>query len=231
VLGCPVKDLTGGFNMWTKDALEKIGLRNIISKGYSFQVEMKYRAWAAGCALKEIPIVFTDRKAGISKMSRKIFFEALINVWKIKQSAGKNTAAEQFVKFAVTGGLGAVTNLVIFFLCADRLGLPEIPVSAGCFVIAGTQNYIINHKWSFAGESAGYAKDGQAPLSIKRWILFLCASLLGLAVNIAALTFVLARFAFPYKFIAQAAGIAAGMAVNFTFSKFFVWRKTREDQT
>jgi dolichol-phosphate mannosyltransferase len=91
VLGCPIKDLTGGFNMWTKTALEKIGLENIISKGYSFQVEMKYRSQAAGCAVKEIPIVFTDRKAGASKMSKRIFFEAMLNMWKIRRSVGKTT--------------------------------------------------------------------------------------------------------------------------------------------
>ncbi|GMO48693.1 MAG: hypothetical protein Pg6C_11320 [Treponemataceae bacterium] len=218
VLGCPVKDLTGGFNMWTKAALEKIGLENIISKGYSFQVEMKYRAWAAGCAVKEIPIIFTDRKAGVSKMSKGIFFEALVNVWKIKRSVGKNTAAGQFAKFAVTGGLGTITNLAIFFLCADKAGLPEIPVSVGCFIIAGTQNYIINHKWSFA------EKSGKTKPAIKQWAMFLCASLLGLAVNVAVMAFVVASFSLPYKFIAQAAGIAAGMGINFTLSKLFVFK-------
>jgi putative flippase GtrA len=216
LLGCPIKDLTGGFNMWTKSALEKIRLENIISKGYSFQVEMKYRAWAAGCAIKEIPIIFTDRKAGASKMSKKIFFEALLNMWKIKRSGGVNTAVDQFTKFAVTGGLGTITNLLIFFLCVDKAGLPEIPVSIFCFLIAGTQNYIINHKWSFA--------DKTKP-SIKKWASFLGASLLGLAVNIAVMTFVIAHFAPPYKFIAQACGIAAGMIINFTLSKLFVWRK------
>jgi dolichol-phosphate mannosyltransferase len=52
VLGCPIKDLTGGFNMWRKTALLKIGLQNIISKGYSFQVEMKYRGFCSGCSIK-----------------------------------------------------------------------------------------------------------------------------------------------------------------------------------
>ena len=218
VLGCPVKDLTGGFNLWTKAALEKIGMENIISKGYSFQIEMKYRAFIAGCSIKEMPIIFTDRKLGASKMSRKILLEALIMVWKIKLTAGRNTALAQFIKFSVTGALGAVTNLVFFFAGADKAGLPEIPVSAGCFLIAGTQNYFINHRWSFAGGVK------TAP-SFKRWLMFLCASLLGLGVNIAVMTLILARRTLPYKFIAQACGIAAGMAVNFTLSKLFVWRK------
>jgi putative flippase GtrA len=212
--------------MWTKNALDTIGPQNIISKGYSFQVEMKCRAWAAGCAIKEIPIIFTDRKFGKSKMSRKIFFEALLNIWKIKRSIGVNTTIDQFVKFAVTGGLGTITNLGIFFLCVDKAGLPEIPISVSCFLIAGTQNYIINHRWSFAAGTKD-SKMAAPPLSVKHWFLFLCASLLGLAVNIAVMSLVIANFALPYKFIAQAAGIVAGMGVNFILSKLFVWRKIK----
>ncbi|MDR1470230.1 MAG: glycosyltransferase family 2 protein [Spirochaetaceae bacterium] len=222
VLGCPVKDLTGGFNMWTKAALEKIGLANIISKGYSFQVEMKYRAHIAGCRIKEIPIIFPDRKFGASKMSKKIFFEALVNIWKIKFVAGSGTAFTQFVKFSLTGGLGTVTNLVIFFLCADIAGLHEILVSVCCFLVAATQNYIINHKWSFKQNTENES------LSLKKWLQFIAASLLGLVVNIAVMTFVLKNFALPYKFIAQACGIAAGMIINFTLSKLFVWKKKHD---
>jgi dolichol-phosphate mannosyltransferase len=177
VLGCPVQDLTGGFNMWTKTALDRIGLENIISQGYAFQVELKYRAWATGYRIKEIPIIFPDRKRGASKMSKEIFFEALLNIWKIKRDVGKNTAPDQFFKFAVTGGLGTITNLVIFFICADRLGLPEIPASVGCFLVAATQNYIINHIWSFSD------KTEKRPPRLKQWLLFLCASSLGLAVK------------------------------------------------
>lgn len=84
VLGCPIRDLTGGFNMWRQSALDKIDLSKIISMGYSFQIEMKYRAYKAGCAIKEVPITFPDRTRGVSKMSRKIFVEALLNMWKIR---------------------------------------------------------------------------------------------------------------------------------------------------
>lgn len=86
VLGCPIKDLTGGFNMWRKETLEKINLDSIISKGYSFQIEMKYKAYKAGCSVKEIPIVFPDRVAGVSKMSGGIFMEALKAVWRIRNA-------------------------------------------------------------------------------------------------------------------------------------------------
>jgi dolichol-phosphate mannosyltransferase len=218
ILGCPVRDLTGGFNLWNRTALQKINLSRIISRGYSFQVEMKYRAYAAGCRITEIPIRFTDRKFGISKMSKKIFMEALVTVWKIKKSAGRDTGIDQFFKFTLTGGLGTITNLLIFFLCADVFRLAEIPVSVFCFLIAASQNYILNHRWSFRQNTAKEA------LSPQRWLQFIAGSLFGLAVNIAVMTIILAALAPPFKFIAQACGIAAGMTLNFGFSKFVVFR-------
>ncbi len=84
VLHCPIKDLTGGFNMWTRKALDAINLDKIVSRGYLFQIEMKYRAYKSGMKIKEIPIIFPDRQAGKSKMSKKIFVEALIKIWKIR---------------------------------------------------------------------------------------------------------------------------------------------------
>lgn len=86
ILWCPVNDLTGGFNGWKKEVLDAIGLDNIISRGYSFQIELKYKAYKKGFKYLEFPIIFPDRKLGVSKMSRDIFFEALKNVIKIRFS-------------------------------------------------------------------------------------------------------------------------------------------------
>lgn len=84
ILNCPINDLTGGFNGWSRDIIEKINLDNIISKGYSFQIEMKYKAFKNKAKILEFPIVFEDRKYGKSKMSKSIFFEAMLNIVKIK---------------------------------------------------------------------------------------------------------------------------------------------------
>jgi dolichol-phosphate mannosyltransferase len=219
ILGCPIRDLTGGFNMWRKSALEKINLSSIISQGYLFQVEMKYKAFRAGCSIMEIPILFTDRKQGISKMSKKIFLEALFNIWKIRNS--DKFGLVEFLKFAITGGLGTLTNLSIFFVCADLLGFHEIPVSIGCFLIAATQNYFINHFWSF-----NKATLNTSP-SIKKWALFIGASLIGLIVNILVMKAVLFYWNLPFKVIAQGAGIAAGMLVNFCVSKYLIFKRKR----
>ena len=84
ILWCPINDLTGGYNMWRRETIMGIELEKMISKGYSFLLEKKYRAYKKGYKYLEIPILFKDRVFGNSKMSKKIFFEALMNVWKIK---------------------------------------------------------------------------------------------------------------------------------------------------
>lgn len=86
ILFCPINDLTGGFNGWRKEVLEGINLNNIISLGYSFQIELKYKAYKKGFKYIEFPIIFPDRKYGESKMSKDIFFEALKNVVKVRFS-------------------------------------------------------------------------------------------------------------------------------------------------
>ncbi len=127
----------------------------------------------------------------------------------------------EFLKFGVTGGLGTITNLLIFFLLVDLNGLPATPVSIGCFIIAGTQNYFLNHLWSFREYT------GNTRVSIKRWAMFLVGSLAGLGINILVMNLVLASFALPWKFIAQACGIAAGMIINFIISKFVIFRRRK----
>ena len=85
MLGCPIRDLTGGYNAWRMKTLDLVGLESIISKGYSFLIELKYRAYRKGCTFKEIPIFFKDRELGASKMSKQIFFEAIRNVFKLRK--------------------------------------------------------------------------------------------------------------------------------------------------
>jgi dolichol-phosphate mannosyltransferase len=84
ILGIEVRDVTAGFICWRRAALEAIDLATIGSNGYSFQIEMKYRALGKGLRLVETPIMFVDRRVGQSKMSRAIFAEALLKVWALR---------------------------------------------------------------------------------------------------------------------------------------------------
>jgi dolichol-phosphate mannosyltransferase len=80
LLWAPVKDLTGGFKCYRREVLERIDLDSISSHGYAFQIETTYRALRAGCRVVELPITFTDREAGSSKMSGPIVLEA---IWRV----------------------------------------------------------------------------------------------------------------------------------------------------
>ncbi len=77
VTGMPLRDPTGGFKCWKAATLEKIDFETVASKGYSFQLEMNHRAWKAGCAIREIPISFTDRVQGYSKITPGIATESI----------------------------------------------------------------------------------------------------------------------------------------------------------
>jgi dolichol-phosphate mannosyltransferase len=80
LLGVGIRDLTGGFKCYRRAVLETIDLDAITSVGYAFQIETTYRALRAGFRVVEVPITFADREAGSSKMSKRIFLEA---VWKV----------------------------------------------------------------------------------------------------------------------------------------------------
>ncbi len=84
ITGLPIRDVTGGFNLWRREVLEAIKLDRIESNGYAVQIELKYRAWRRGFSLVEIPIVFTERQSGESKMSKAIMREAVWRVWKLR---------------------------------------------------------------------------------------------------------------------------------------------------
>jgi dolichol-phosphate mannosyltransferase len=83
VTGLPVRDATSGFKCFRREVLEAIDLTRIRSDGYAFQIEIDFKAWKKGFKVHEIPIIFVDRNAGVSKMNRNIVFEAAWMVWKL----------------------------------------------------------------------------------------------------------------------------------------------------
>lgn len=86
ILGVGINDLTGGFKCFNRRVLESIDLDAVQSTGYAFQIELTYRTLKQGFTVREVPIVFEDRRVGHSKMSKKIFLEALTMVWKLRLS-------------------------------------------------------------------------------------------------------------------------------------------------
>ena len=132
----------------------------------------------------------------------------------------------QFAKFALVGGLGTVTNLALFFMLVDVAVLGAVPPLAGsaiCFLVAVSQNYVLNELWTFR-----WAPDEESPsesLSFKRYVKFVAASLVGFAINAGVLVVLLAALEFPLALIPQAIGILAGMLFNFIASRRVVFRR------
>lgn len=84
ITGMPIKDPTSGFKCFRRRVLEAMDLDSILSDGYAFQIEMNFRSWVKGFKIHEIPIIFTERRNGVSKMSRKIVWEAAWMVWRLQ---------------------------------------------------------------------------------------------------------------------------------------------------
>lgn len=84
ITGLPIKDATGGFKAWRVSTLRDIDVQTVDADGYGFQVVMNYRAWKRGKSIAEVPIIFTERREGQSKMSKAIVWEALWLVWKLR---------------------------------------------------------------------------------------------------------------------------------------------------
>lgn len=128
---------------------------------------------------------------------------------------------KKFIKFGIVGGLGTVTNLLIFYLLADILDFNPTVVSVLCFMIAGTQNYFLNHLWTFKIENISVSP------SFVLWVKFMLASVCGLIVNILIMNLCLYIRDWSLKVIPQGIGILAGMVFNFLITNFIVFRKRK----
>ncbi len=83
ITGLRLQDATGGFKCFRREVLEALDLERIKADGYSFQIETTYMAWRQGFRIREIPIIFVDRRVGVSKMNRRIIIEAVFMVWRL----------------------------------------------------------------------------------------------------------------------------------------------------
>lgn len=124
-----------------------------------------------------------------------------------------------FFKFAVVGFLGTITNLTIFYIFVDIFGLWANVFAVISFLVAGAQNYVLHHKWTFRKIMGG------EKLSFYGWMKFNITTLFGLVINLIVLNLILHFFNVPYKVIAQGCGVAFGTVFNYLGSKRFVFKK------
>lgn len=84
ITGIPIKDVTAGFKCISREVLNSLNLDKITSNGYSFQIDVNFRVWKKGFTIKEVPIIFTERVQGNSKMNKAIIGEAILKVWELR---------------------------------------------------------------------------------------------------------------------------------------------------
>ena len=128
-------------------------------------------------------------------------------------------ATQQLLRFCLVGGLGTVTNLVLFYFLVDVGSTTPLRGAVACFAVAVSQNYTLNELWTFATSSG-------RELSLKRYGKFVAASLIGLAINAAVLAGLLWLYSFPLAVVPQAIGVLAGMSFNFVASRQLVFRRS-----
>jgi dolichol-phosphate mannosyltransferase len=222
VLGTGVRDNTAGFKAFRRDALEDIGALTSESSGYSFQVENTWRASQAGLEVAEVPITFTDRTEGQSKMSATIAIEALLRVlvWRY---------AEVFMFLAV-GGVGYVVDVVAFNVFRSFAPFSTIdPAYARTLavVLAILVNYIGNRAWTWRDVAS---EDRRRELS-----LFFLFSLIGFGFSL--VTLLISHDVLGYtsrladNISANVIGLALGAVFRFWTYRRFVFHASGPDLT
>jgi len=182
ILGAPIRDFTGGFNAWQAPLIKTIGLESLSANGYSFQIELKYRAWLAQGKFLEVPIIFKDRTQGKSKISSGIIREAL---WRIPYLRFKFGAArlKEFIKFALVGLTGVVVDFGFLFLFKNVFQITLLVANGLSFTLAVINNYLGNRFWTFPRYARGrYEQLGK----------FFLVSLIGLGLNTALMAILVA---------------------------------------
>lgn len=122
------------------------------------------------------------------------------------------------LRFLFVGALGTIVNVIIFFIFADNLNFNASISSIIAFCVAVTQNYILNHVWSFK-------KFVNFQVNRKSYIKYVCVNIFGLIVNLIVLNLILMQFNPTIKATAQLSGVLAGTFFNFILSRFYVFNK------
>jgi putative flippase GtrA len=139
----------------------------------------------------------------------------------LKRVKVKRILNHELVRFLLTGTLGVIVNLIIFYCLADVVGVIPVASAVICFVIVVSQNYFINHYWSF-GNVVNYSA------SIKGLVKYVGVNLFGLLINLAVLKIVMFYFNPSPKVIAQFAGIIFATGINYLGAKKLVFLKKNE---
>ncbi|WP_141734622.1 GtrA family protein [Oligoflexus tunisiensis] len=206
----PVRDCTAGFRCIRARVLQDVDLATIRTQGYGFQVSLLHAAYISGARIREIPVKFTDRVEGESKLGFQDIIEFIVNAWSIRLRG-----LETFARFCVVGFSGVIVNLGLFSLL-HAAGLSKYIASPLAIEASILWNFTLNHKWTFA------QRQNQRRTAIKG-LQFNLVSLVSLGISFG--TFVLLSHLFPEgsPHLFQVCGIIPATAVNYFLNSYWTF--------
>ncbi|MGI9251187.1 MAG: glycosyltransferase [Pseudohongiellaceae bacterium] len=210
-----VKDCTAGFKAIRAGALRAVQVEQVRGNGYVFQVELLHRLVHTNARIVEVPIHFSDRTHGETKLGFDSMLEFFYTVWWLRLSSSKT-----FIKFSITGLTGVVVNLGAFQLLLE-LGIHEFIASPVAIELSIIWNFLLNNYWTFADR----VMYGRKRI---RGIKYNLVSLLSLVVSYA--TFIALSLLFPQTqlIVLQACGIVPATVVNYFLNSYWTFAKAEE---
>ncbi len=208
----PVRDCTAGFRAIRVPVLRSIDFDNLKVQGYAFLMALLHGAVSHNAVVREVPVVYTERAHGETKLGIKDIVEFILNAWWIRFDSSKT-----FIKFAIVGSSGVVVNLGAF-TCLIYAGINKYLASPVAIELSIISNFMLNNYWTFA------ERNTRDKFHIKG-LKFNTVSLLSLCISYSV--FVGLSLLLPYMApqIAQAAGIVPAMMINYFLNAYWTFRK------
>jgi len=209
-------DCTSGYRLIESEIIQKCDMKNLSTRGYSFQTSLLFELLRNGAKVLEIPITFPDRKHGESKLRLQDQFEFLVNLVKIR--FGKYY---EFVRFAFIGTAGIIINLGLYGILT-RLAYQSVELSGAIAIESSVLfNFILNNLWNLK-------RKGDGPGIFSKMLKYHGISATGASVNYATLLMLFYKFGFhdiPANFI----GIILSIFINYGINAYFSWKEIEQD--
>ena len=216
-----VSDLTGGFKAIRVSALRSIDLNSLRVKGYIFQVSLLHAFLSKGFRVTEVPITFSDRKYGQSKLRIQDILEFVYRAYKLNPDA----PIQKFVRFSSVGASGAVVNLVVLTLLVKLIHIEVLAADLAAIEISIISNFFLNHFYTFKGYGSYKVQDRKEStrLILLKLGKFNIGTLGGAAISF--LTFMLFFKAVGINYIlSDVLAICIAMSWNYFISTKYVWK-------
>lgn len=215
-----IHDMTSGFKLTKTSYLSRIDLDNLYSKYYAYKIQILYEVVNLGAKVKEVPIIFYERKEGSSKITKKDLIDSFVVVIKLRLRD-----SQSIIKFLVVGGIGFILQLIIYRFLIVLTHLPLGVDSLLSAQLAIFSNYNLNNLWTFKHERTRSSKS-----YLLKMIGFYATSNTGVIViqsGLVQLGEILFGRSFPLPYVYFVLGTGLLMVYNFTVYRFIIWRKKK----